>query len=254
MRGLILKIWGTKTRSPDAKRRLGQTHSTIYENVYSDVCSSGLVGFFTKILHKDMESPFKPSQLFNVVLEIGSGDGVHRPFVRHRYNEYWQSDIRYEKSVGDNTFASKDGKVYKIYLDAQELSKFKDSQFDRIIAICVLLHLSDIESALIQWRRVVKDGGMITIYTPSEPGLLLSLAQYLTTKRKFEKHGIDYYSWQYQEHISYFPIARVIINKVFINGERSMKKWPISFLPWHFSLWSVYQININKPESDLYAQ
>ena len=249
-----MKIWGKKTSSLVAKRRINQSHSTIYENVYSDVLASGLVGFFSKLLHKDMESPFKPSQLFNVVLEIGSGDGVHRPFVRRRYNEYWQSDIRYEKSIGDNTFASENGKVHSIYLDAQDLSKFKDSQFDRIIATCVLLHLSDIESALIQWRRVVADGGMITIYTPSEPGLFLSLAQYLTTKRKFEKLGIDYYSWQYQEHISYFPRARVIINKVFINDERSMKKFPINFLPWHFSLWGVHQIRINKPEGDLYAQ
>lgn len=134
-----------------------------------------------------------------------------------------------------------------MFLDAQDLSELEDNQFDRIIATCILLHLQDIEGALTQWRRVVSDGGVVTIYVPSEPGLLFSVAQFFTTRRKFEKQGVDYHCWQYQEHVTFFPRAKVLIDKVFSEDKVVLKKFPFNFLPWHLTLWGIWQITVSKP-------
>jgi SAM-dependent methyltransferase len=244
----MLKKWRVKVHSLNSNIAKVQSHSVIYETVYSDVLSSGLVGFMTKLLHRDMEQPFKSTQSFNLVLEIGAGDGVHRPFVKHKYLEYWETDLRYKKIKYESFLHGLPSKLVKVHLDAEDLSSIRDNHFNRIIATCVLLHLRNIESALVQWRRVVADGGVITIYVPSEPGLFLSMAQFLTTKRKFEKQGVDYCSWQFQEHITSFPRAQVLISKVFMMDEISVRKFPTSLLPWHFSLWAVYQIKVKKLE------
>jgi SAM-dependent methyltransferase len=209
--------------------------------------SKGLVGFMAKVLHRNMEKPYRSGKKFDLVLEIGAGGSEHYPFVKHSFDEYWESDLRYEKSTASKFGVNNLTKTKKMFLDAQDLSGLEDNSFNRIIATCVLLHLRDIEGALIQWRRVVSDGGVITIYVPSEPGLLLSVAQYLTTRRKFEKQGVEYHSWQYQEHVSYFPRAKVLINKVFSEDKIVLKKFPVNFFPWHFTLWGVWQITVSKP-------
>ena len=222
------------------------SHTEIYESVYQELMSKGMVGFVARHLHSGMERPFNGEIYFGKVLEIGAGNGEHYPFVRHSFKEYWESDIRYSKCDQDLGLQPH-SETKKVFLDAQDLSDLSDNQFDRVIATCVLLHLHDLEGALTQWRRVVLDGGVITIYVPSEPGLLLNIAQYLTTQRKFRKKGVDYHSWQYQEHISHFPRARVLINKVFAEDCVVLKKFPLNFLPWHFTLWGIWQITVSKP-------
>ena len=43
-----------------------------------------------------MEQPFKPSMNFEVVLEVGAGNGEHLPYVKHNFKKYFMTDIRLE--------------------------------------------------------------------------------------------------------------------------------------------------------------
>ena len=226
------------------------SHSEIYSRVYRDVLNSGAIGVVNMIFHRAMESEFKGNQTFERVLEVGAGDGIHRKFVKHNYTQYWQSDILYPEEDARGLRELESKKYREIHLDAEDLRDLQDDSFNRLIATCVLIHIKDMEKALSEWRRVVADGGIITIYVPSEPGMLLNLAQYFTTRRKFEKYGVDYYSWQYQEHIHHFPHAKVLVGKVFASDRIALKKFPLNLLPWHLTLWGVWQIQINKSEID----
>jgi ubiquinone/menaquinone biosynthesis C-methylase UbiE len=224
-----------KTKKPKI-----MSHVEIQEVVYEQVLNTGIVGFMTKVLHKHIERAYKQEMNLETILELGAGNGVHKQFVRHSYNEYYESDIRYKKNSHPT----------KIYLDAEDLTLFEEDKFSRVIATCLLIHLTDMENAITQWRRVVKDKGFISIYVPAEPGFMLNVAQWFTTRRKFEKLGVDYYSWQYQEHKNSYPRARVIIDKVFQHDEVKVSKFPANFLPWHFCLWSVWNIEVRKQNSN----
>jgi len=77
--------------------------------------------------------------------------------------------------------------------DAQVLP-FLDNSFGRVIATCLLLHLQEPELALLEWRRVTENNGLITILIPTEPGLLLRLSRALLTSPKARRLGFDGYS------------------------------------------------------------
>ena len=80
------------------------------------------------------------------------------------------------------------GVSYRV-ADAQGLPH-DDDIADRLIATCVLLHLEKPESALLEWRRVTRPGGVVTIYVPNEPGLLTRLGRGVTTKRAAVRAGL----------------------------------------------------------------
>jgi ubiquinone/menaquinone biosynthesis C-methylase UbiE len=59
-------------------------------------------------------------------------------------------------------------------MNAESLN-FPDAKFDRIIATCLVVHLKNIEKALLEWRRVLKPNGVITMYIALEPSIMLRL-------------------------------------------------------------------------------
>jgi ubiquinone/menaquinone biosynthesis C-methylase UbiE len=221
------------------------SHTEIYEKFYTEIVNENLVGFFSKIFHKQMESFCKHSERYEKVLELGAAEGEHFPFVRHDFSEYIQSDIRY--SDGNQSKLSESGKVItKRRIDAHNLSVIESNSIDRLIVTCLIVHLIDIPRALSEWRRVIKNGGLITIYVHCEPGMLLRLAQFVSTRRKFQARGVNYYEWQYTEHVTYFLRAKMFIEKIFASDNIAEKGFPFSFLSWNFSLWKIYQIRIQK--------
>lgn len=67
-----------ETNSPSGEGT--KSHAEIYESIYSNLMSQGLVGFMAKALHTKMEKPYKWAKKFDSVLEIGAGGGAS--FIR----------------------------------------------------------------------------------------------------------------------------------------------------------------------------
>lgn len=118
------------------------------------------------------------------------------------------------------------------------------NSIDRLIATCVLIHLSEPEAALENWKRVVKPGGHVSIYVPCEPGILLRLAQNITSKRKIERLGLDYRLAHYREHSRHLPYLRDLINHSFQSDKVQWRSHPIPYLGWNASLWYVVTIQL----------
>lgn len=51
--------------------------------------------------------------------------------------------------------------------DAQYLNGLKDKSFDAVVSSHCLEHMQDVEIALSNWARVLRDGGYMIVYVPS---------------------------------------------------------------------------------------
>jgi phosphatidylethanolamine/phosphatidyl-N-methylethanolamine N-methyltransferase len=217
-----------------------------YENDYSKVLESGAVGKVAAIYHKMLEKGH--SKNWPLCLEIGAGNAQHFKYVKHGFDKYISSDIRLP--VRESIKNSDPRHEFKI-IDAEDLSSFESESVDRLIATCVLPHLGDPEKALREWRRVVKKGGVIDVYVPCEPSLLLGLAQLMTTKKKVEKLGWNYERLQYREHRHHYPMLRMLIKEIFEKDIIQQRNFPPGIKFWQLKLFSVYRISLMKREKDL---
>lgn len=234
------------------------TADQYYTKYYKKIMSGGIVGHFVRLYHKALEKPFFQNDNFPSVIELGAGNCEHLPFVKHSFEEYTLSDIRIDlllESTSDllNTkmlidkpkyIKSMGSKITCTKIDAEDLTRIKDNKFDRLIAGCLILHLEKPEKALREWRRVVKKGGVLSIYIHSEPGMLLRLSRSISTVLLGKKLGVDHLHHVYREHkLSYLAI-KYLVNNIFINDEVQFKSFPIPYLSWNYSLWKVVQIKL----------
>jgi phosphatidylethanolamine/phosphatidyl-N-methylethanolamine N-methyltransferase len=136
--------------------------------------------------------------------------------------------------------------------DAQNL-KYEDGSFDRVISTCLLHHLDFPEKALLEWRRVVKDQGKISVLVPSDPGFLYRAARKLGSELKVKRKGaedeLSYSRYQYIhaiDHRNHFASLDRIIKFIFLNDSVKLKKYPFGVPFWNFNLFTVYEIVVQK--------
>ena len=173
------------------------------------------------------------------VLELGAGQGQHRSFVKQDVGSYIEGDL-------EDLNTAKYHNTHFVKLDAQKLEIFPENHFDRIIATCLLTHLTYPEQALREWRRVAKkENGFLDIWVPCEMGLMLRVAQKFTTRRKVNSRGFNYDSIQHREHRNHFHTMNTLIREVFEKDDIRVKGFPLSNIPWDLQLVRVYRIRLN---------
>ena len=210
-----------------------------YSTKYDEFISRGLVGLVARFTHKSLERNILriSHNKKEDVLEIGAGNGQHIRYVSENFNTYTMTDIRPEmlpKQVGQGI------KIISSSINAESLP-FQDDSFDRLVATCLIAHLAHPENALKEWSRVVKKGGLITIYVPCEPGMLLRFSQLFITSRKKKRLGIQNPSLaHYKDHLQHYPALKTFIISQFPVYKKRM--YPIPFFSWNFNLWSVFHI------------
>jgi ubiquinone/menaquinone biosynthesis C-methylase UbiE len=218
-----------------------------YSKYYKSVTNKGAVGIVSKFVHYSLEKwPYskRPNnhllstsqQADYQILEVGAGHGQHVKYVKTKFTSYLQTDLRpelIEELSVKNVIKEQDS------VNAEALP-YKDETFDRVIATCLLIHLSQPELALKEWMRVLKQGGVITIYVPNEPGLVLRFLQAISTRRKQKKLGIPAFYLHYREHPYSYPYLISIINQNFPKPQ--IRKFPFVFGPWDLNIWTVVTI------------
>jgi phosphatidylethanolamine/phosphatidyl-N-methylethanolamine N-methyltransferase len=214
-----------------------------YEGTYEAMFySKGRATFATRILHRALESyPNKNNLEFPVTLEIGGGEGLHFEYVKSKYSRYLLSDIRQSELCPSARRAKESGSLTFLIQNAEELS-FSASEIDRAIFACVLHHLTDPEKALCEARRVVKSGGMISIYLPCDPGILYRFLRRLFTSSKARQLGIDYELYNARQHINHYYQLWKLINHVFQKDTMVHQKFPFRIGPYDLNIFSVIHI------------
>lgn len=214
-----------------------------YDSLLEDE-SSNLLSRMVRLTHKTLENDTK-KQEYKIVLELGAGTGQHFRYVQHKFDKYIESDIRKNIKLSTKTF--RDNRISFRVIDAQNLSQFKTGSINRIICTCVLIHLDNPLKALYEQRRVInKKNGLITLYVPCEPGLVLRILRYISTVQKAKKYGVDHLFFHYKEHKFNYLFLRTIIEEVFTDYEIKWKKYPFIIGSWNFNLWNICTVNFKK--------
>jgi ubiquinone/menaquinone biosynthesis C-methylase UbiE len=210
---------------------------------YESVTYRGLVGLFAKMNHISLEhKPYRKNgdvTKKSRILEVGAGHGQHYKYVKDDYKNYLMTDMRptlLRDLVIDNPRIKTEAKS----VNAEELP-YRDNEFDRLIATCLLIHLRDPEKALREWKRDVRPGGTISIYIPCESGLLLRIAQALSTRRRQKKLGINAKYLHHQEHPYTYPFLISILKNIF-GANLTIRKFPFILGSFDLNLWSVVTI------------
>ena len=213
------------------KRELQEYYKTSAESFQY----TGLDRIGRNKIHKIMESPFKKSDFFNTVLEVGALFGNHENFVKHSYDSYVKTDLLFPKEVES---INKDKKIISKYQDATSLKDFADDSVDRLISTCLIVHLNNTESALEEWKRVVKPEGYLSIWVQLEPSLFLRIVQKLISSKKDTK----FYKTNFDEHVTYYTRVNYYINNIFKDCIIKKRYFPFRFLSWNFNGTCLYTI------------
>jgi phosphatidylethanolamine/phosphatidyl-N-methylethanolamine N-methyltransferase len=205
-----------------------------YERCYY----TGKLGTIWKIVHKAMEVRYKNRTDLVRVIEVGAGHGQHLRFVKHKFLHYLATDIRPHLFVnlGDTRIESK-------FADASNLSFIQNGSYDRLIATCLLAHLDKPAEALNEWKRVIRKGGVLTIYVPPEPGFLVRVIRKFFIWPKAKKLGLQNPELvAYLEHRNHYPLMKSLIKEIFSDDQVSKFRFPFRCLPWNFSVFDIYHI------------
>ena len=224
-----------ESRDPDSTL---EPDGEYFAGDYQQVMYTGAVGFFSRLTHKLMDRPFR-SVRTPVILEVGAGAGQHAEYVTTDFDTYYMTDISPEVI---SKYSGGDKRVIPKVADAENLVDFADDSVDRVVATCLLAHLTNPEEALMEWRRVVKPGGSLSIYVPAEPGMLLRLLRHTAVAPKARKIGNDHLATVYRHHRNHYPSMKVMIRSVFASDKVIRKRFPTRILGWNFSLFELYHI------------
>ena len=176
-----------------------------------------LAGSFLQKSHLLLERTLPDIDELNTVLEVGAGSGHHFPYVKKIFSKYIMTDGSSEMlAIASEKYASNisSGLVVLEQQDATKLS-YSDSSVDRLIATHVLEHLPNPVEVLIEWNRVVRPGGIISIVLPCDPGILWRVGRHLGPRKNAQKLGIAYDYLQASEHVNSIFNLKVFIQHHF---------------------------------------
>lgn len=223
---------------------------TKYKNEFASVYeesnySSPFRSWIMRSGHKMLEKKIDKNKKFNRVIEIGAGTGEHPQFVRHRFEEYLLCDLN-----GDTLEIARKKLNYtapsKYTFDVQSGAKltFDDNTFDRLIASHVLEHITDPHLAIKEWIRVVKNGGVISVLIPTDPGIAWRLGRHLGPRNDALKRGIPYDYIMAREHVN--SCNNLIALLRFYLEDSSEGWWPLPIASMDLNLFFVFHGTVKK--------
>lgn len=210
-------------------------------SLYGEIQEAGTCGWYVRQSHVSLEKGLPTFGEDARVLEVGCNLGEHIPYVRHPYSEYVATDYR------QVAFEPLNSRTRFEVADVQDLH-FDDNSFDRIIMTCVLHHLDDPSAALEEIRRVARNGAVISILLPNDPGMVYRLGKWVGPYRRLRKElaSIDPECFHYLQHRNHFPGLAALMRNKFKPDSMSRRNWPFPWKSWNFNLYSVYQIVVRK--------
>ena len=160
--------------------------------IVSQALYSGLAKILYNKTHRHLAKfGNKNSKKSDKILEIGSGRGEHLIFVRDNFSEYFMTDLT-DWGLKEISLITESDERIKFMKQNIENLDFSNNFFDRVIASCVISHVDEPYQAMMELKRVVKNGGTISFLISADPGILLRSVRALMTKPKMKKLAHPY--------------------------------------------------------------
>ncbi|WP_027925675.1 class I SAM-dependent methyltransferase [Pseudomonas sp. URMO17WK12:I12] len=197
--------------------------------------------------HKLAEKKFGGTTHFGRVLEIGAGTGEHLPFVRHTFDHYILSDLDGTtlERAKEKLAGKYDQKVSFVTQAGSEL-EYPDNTFDRVVAVHVLEHICQPHLVLKEWRRVLKQGGILSILIPTDPGMAWRFGRHLGPRKKAIAQGIAYDYVMAREHVNSCNNLIALLRHYFPGSTESWWPFPVSSID--LNLFFAFHAVVNKEE------
>lgn len=206
-----------------------------YERVFN---SGGLVGWSYKSTHRQMEHGVSLPAGASI-LEVGAGTGEHLPYVRPDFGKYVMVDL---SGPPAEPHWGSDPRIEWVTADISSDLSF-DTQFDRVISMCVFHHLADPEAAMLNIKRWLKPGGVFTLFLPSDPGILNRVNRRLFVVPKARKLGFDEYALMAaQEHRNHYWSLNTLLLEQFDGYHIKRRYKPFGIPSGNLSSHSIWHI------------
>ena len=202
---------------------------------------TGLLGYAMRYSHRKLEK-FIGKKKYSKVLEIGAGTAPHIDYLEHDYDEYFIVEtsnhaLEYYKKIKNIKAQSYDG----VNLP------FDDNFFDRIIISQCLEHVNEPEKFLLEMMSKLKEGGVLSISLPTDPGLLWRLGRliikHFIVNRTYNVSKEEYEYINATEHIN---SIFTLINLIRYNFKNQIEE---HYLPFRIKLLDInlfYIVHITK--------
>ena len=214
-------------------------------NYETDNYENGFRAWCMKKSHELVERPFGPKDFFSNVLEIGAGSGIHHQFVRHKYSKYTMSD--HNPKILDKAcarFESREIKKITFQLLEGESLPFGDEVYDRVVAVHVLEHIYRPHLAIKEWSRVIRDGGVISVLIPTDPGIAWRFGQTIGARPSAIKRGLAYDYIMAREHVNSCTNLLALLRHYFPHGSEGW--WPLPISSVDLNLFVAFNAKIVK--------
>jgi|TARA_B100002003_G_C14138989_1_gene547772 SAM-dependent methyltransferase len=177
--------------------------------IYSTHLYTGLLGFIMRYCHRQLEN-FNRKKKYSKILEIGAGSEPHLNYLKHDYDEYFIAET---SSYALESYKKME-KIKACYYNGKNLP-FENNFFDRIIISHCLEHINEPEKFLFEMMSKLKNGGVLSISLPTDPGLLWRLGRlfirYFIVKKTYMVSRAEYEYINATEHInSIFTLVNLI--------------------------------------------
>jgi phosphatidylethanolamine/phosphatidyl-N-methylethanolamine N-methyltransferase len=207
--------------------------------------SSPLQSYVMRQSHKLAEKEFDEKDNFDRVLEIGAGTGEHLAFVRHNFREYTLTDLDAKTlEIAKNKLADRHRGRVRFDTQIEKHLAYADDSFDRVIATHVLEHIYKPHIALKEWRRVIRNGGVLTVLIPTDPGLAWRLGRHLGPRKNAMSQGIAYDYVMAREHVNSCTNLISILRHYFPDSRESW--WPLPIKSVDLNLFFAFNATMKK--------
>ena len=217
-----------------------------YANFYNLVHRKDNAKKANETLQTDLEKT-RFTKSFPNVIELGAGELFHLLSVGHKYERYVAVDIRQPTSmkgwieIAKPQLPEQPGN-YFLKGDAQSID-FPDATFDRLVATCLLMHLDDPLSGLLEWRRLVKPGGVLDILVPCDPGVAVRIYRTLVSRRKAERLGFEYFDLvNALDHLHPVSSLITIAKYAFKDDDLHIDWYPFRISSWNLNSHAVLRV------------
>jgi|LakMenEpi03Aug12_release.lakeMendotaPanAssembly.Ray.scaffolds.fasta_scaffold344939_1 phosphatidylethanolamine/phosphatidyl-N-methylethanolamine N-methyltransferase len=213
--------------------------SDFYENYYSLVFSNkGFSSYFNSITHKKLEEGIDLEVKTPLsILEIGAGKAEHLKYVKTKFDSYVMLDLLSKPNELPNI-----PKLSWVQGDICD-SEINRGSFDRIIATCVFHHLSDPTVAFENVKKMLKPGGIFSLFLPSDPGILNRIVRKLFVTPASKKVGFSQYELvNAREHKNHYWGLKIELKNQLKDFEVKYKYFPFLLPFGNASLFSIWQI------------